>query len=260
MTFSYAHILTFAVGVVFGSFLNVMIYRLPRRESLVFPASHCPACHRDLRWFHNIPIVSYLLLRGRCAYCTAPIPVQYPLVEFLGGAAVTFWLVQCGLTWVGLKFVLLSFLLIVLSWIDGRHRMVPDRLILFSLPFALAIQALQGWQPLVSGLVGAVFGGAALLMIWWLGHLLFRRDAIGGGDIKLAALLGLLLGWQFLLISLFLTFCLIALVGWTGILLRRIDKNTPIPMVPFLSIGVFLSIFIGYPLIQWYVHLLHHAH
>ena len=242
----------FLLGLVIGSFSNVCIYRLPRNESLVRPGSHCPQCSKPIPFYDNIPIISYLLLKGKCRYCGQSIPPQYPIVELATGLFYLALYLFYGLQPIAIVYMLLCTLLIIISFIDLRERIIPDVL---SVPFIIIGFAfsffLRNINPLDS-LLGILAGGGSLLLIAIVGSKLFKKEAMGGGDIKLAAMLGAFLGWQLTLLSLFLGFFVGSVIG-VLIMVTSKNKNDVIPFGPFIALGAMISMFWGQAILHWYL-------
>ncbi|MBU0481681.1 MAG: prepilin peptidase [Proteobacteria bacterium] len=231
-------------GAVVGSFLNVVIVRLPEEgNSIIFPPSHCPACKKDIRWFDNIPVVSYLVLQGRCRSCKTSISIQYPLVEIAMGllAAALFYRFSLSPAFAG--YFLFCAALLVIIFIDFHHQIIPD---VISLPGILAGFAFSFANPEVSwqssGL-GVLFGGGSLYLIAATYYLLTRREGMGGGDIKLLAMIGAFLGWQSLPFVVFGSSLLGSVVGIFAMIRQKKGGRTVIPYGPFLSIAAILYLF-----------------
>ncbi|PIQ82316.1 MAG: prepilin peptidase [Candidatus Omnitrophica bacterium CG11_big_fil_rev_8_21_14_0_20_64_10] len=252
----------FVVGLCVGSFLNVCIWRLPAGEQIIRGRSRCRACRKTITWRDNIPLVSFLWLRGRCRFCSAPIAWSYPAVELLTG--FFFWEVFSvfGFSQVAGVYLLLGCALIVLSVIDWRTMTLPDRITLPGIGLGLAasvmVPALHGavkpGQGLVWGLAGLAAGGGTLWVIAWIGEKLFRREAMGGGDIKLMAMVGAVVGpVNALLINFLLAPFFGAIVG---LFVKLRFKRDLIPYGPFLALGTAAALFWGGPLITWYRNLL----
>ena len=247
----------FIAGAIFGSFLNVLIYRLPRGQSVVSPPSSCPHCGGRIRPWENVPILSYLALRGRCAHCGARIPLRYPLVELLAGVIPVVLYARHGF---GPEFALfwpLSCALIVMSFIDLDLRIIPDRMTLPGIVVGLVAAPLMGVTTITGSLLGAVAGGGALYLIALLGDAAFGKESMGGGDIKLAAMLGAFLGWQAVLLLLFVAFLTGAVAGIILVAVRGKDCDRAIPFGPFIAFGAVLAVTWGDTLLSWYATLTH---
>jgi leader peptidase (prepilin peptidase)/N-methyltransferase len=254
--------IVFIFGASVGSFLNVVIYRIPAGLSLLRPPSRCPKCLHQLKYYDNVPVFGWLWLRGRCRYCHAPIPARYPLVEGVTGLlfVATFWLVSVPLPALG-YWAFFSWLL-ALSLIDLDTMTLPNPLTQSGLVAGLAFQALMGWHLTgnLAGIANSLMGGivAAVLGIWLfdaialLGTIVFGQTAMGGGDAKLAAMMGAWLGWRLLLLSGFLACVLGALVGGGAIALGILSRRQAMPFGPFLAMGAVLSAFWGDALLTAY--------
>ncbi|MBD2100492.1 A24 family peptidase [Leptolyngbya sp. FACHB-261] len=254
------HVLALILGACVGSFLNVVVYRLPAGESLLSPPSHCPKCNARLRWFENVPVLGWLRLRGKCAHCGAPIAVRYPLVE--AGTALLFLLssLTFGSSLMTLAgFCLLSWL-VALSLIDLDTMTLPNPLTQSGLVAGLVFQAVSGWgdsrqllTQVATGIFGAVLGLWLFELINWLGTLWLGQTAMGAGDAKLSAMLGAWLGWQLLLLTAFMACAIGALIGVGGVALGLLSRRQPMPFGPFLALGGALSWFIGPRLLALYL-------
>lgn len=246
----------FIFGVVIGSFLNVLIYRVPRGRSIVRPPSSCPTCGARIRSRDNVPVLSYLLLRGKCRDCGAGISPRYPAVELLCGLLplAVYW--RFGLGPELAVLVPLAYVLVVLSFIDLDERILPDRITLPGIVVGLVVAPLAGITTIGSSLIGAAVGGGALFLIGLLGEAMFRKESMGGGDVKLAAMLGAFIGWRAVIVGLFAAFLLGAVVG-VGQMLSRHGQDEQewdhtLPFGPFIALGGFLAALWGEALIAWY--------
>jgi leader peptidase (prepilin peptidase)/N-methyltransferase len=246
------------LGLAVGSFLNVVIYRVPRDESLVRPGSHCPHCGSAVRNRHNVPVLGWLLLRGRCADCGTPISARYPLVE--AGTAALFVAVTArfGWSWELPGYLYLAAIAIALAAIDLDVLRLPDKIVLPSYAvavalFAPAVIAGHSWGPAARGLLAA----ALLYGLYWI--LTVLPKGMGGGDRRLAPLLGFYLGWlswSSVAVGLFAGFLLGGLAGGLLMALRRADRKTKMPFGPYMLAGAFLAVFAATPIAHWYVSLL----
>jgi len=233
------------LGAAIGSFLNVCIRRIPAGESPVFPASHCPKCNYSIRFYDNIPIISFLLLRGRCRNCREGISLQYPLVELLTAimALLLFW--KFGLTFKFLFSFLFACILIIITFIDLEHQIIPDVLTLPGIPvFFLAAVFAMGVS-LLEAVLGVLIGGGILYAIAFGYELITKREGMGGGDIKLLAMLGAFFGWKSLFFILLVSSFLGAIVGISVILIKGKDMKYAVPFGPFLSLAALAYIFWG---------------
>jgi leader peptidase (prepilin peptidase)/N-methyltransferase len=246
----------FAVGLCIGSFLNVCIHRLPLGASIAKPPSSCPGCGARIRWYDNLPVISWVLLRGRCRHCKAPISIRYPIVELLTGAfAMILWL-RFGLDWqVFIYFVFVSALLVI-TFIDLDHRIIPDTISLPGIPIGFAASFLLPDITWSDALIGILAGGGTLLTIAWGYQLLTGKDGMGGGDIKLLAMIGAFLGWKGVLFTIMASSFIGTLVGVMIMVKAGKGMKLAIPFGPFLSIGAVVYIFFGPQLIEWYLYRL----
>jgi leader peptidase (prepilin peptidase)/N-methyltransferase len=248
---------TTLLGLVVGSFLNVCIYRIPRRESVAFPASHCPACGTPIRVWDNIPLLSFLLLRGRCRSCQAPIPWRYPLVEALTGALFAATLVCWGTTWQALSLLLLLSALIVVTFIDLDHQIIPNIITLPGIPVGILTGFLVSDPPLLDRILGTLIGAGFLYLVLYYGSVFYGQDAMGEGDLNLLAMIGAFLGWRAVLITLLVGCMSGSLVGLALIGTKRLSRREHMPFGPFLCLGAVVALFAGESLITWYLQRLH---
>ena len=248
-------VVIFVFGAVLGSFLNVCIHRLPAGKSIVFPASRCPACRTPIRPYDNIPLVSYLLLRGRCRACGASISIRYPLVEFITGVAAVATLHLHG--WSPHFIVSFAFLcaLIVITFIDLDHQIIPNVISVPGIAVGLVAAVALGQPDWRASLAGLVLGGGTLWIVAEGYYRLTGREGMGGGDVKLLAMIGAFLGWRSVPLTLVLASLSGTIVGLGVMLLRGGDSRTPIPFGPFLAGGAACALFFGDSLITWYLGL-----
>jgi len=237
-------IFAFVFGAVIGSFLNVVILRLPNdNSSIAYPASHCPRCSTTLRWFDNIPLLSYALLLGRCRYCKTSISLQYPIVELLMALLSLAVYVRFDLTVTAAGYLLFCAALLAIIWIDIYHQIIPDTIslpgIVIGFCFSLITPVLT-WQ---DSLIGLVAGGGSLYLIALFYLLLRKQDGMGGGDIKLLAMIGAFLGWQSLLFVVFFSSLTGAIVGIACIIRQGSGTAMRIPFGPFLSMAALMFLF-----------------
>ncbi len=236
------YILLFVAGLVVGSFLNVCILRIPRGESVIQPGSRCPKCKRSLRWFENVPLLSFCWLRARCRWCGGGISWRYPLVECLNGAGYLGVVSTFGWTRSALVYALFVSLLVVVMMIDVDHLVIPD---VISLPgMAIGFVASAWMLPLgwAGSLLGMALGGGILWMIAAVSPYLFGKEGLGGGDIKLLAMIGAFLGWRHVCMTLFLASCAGALVGIGLMVFRDMERGQYLPFGPFLALGAVASL------------------
>jgi leader peptidase (prepilin peptidase)/N-methyltransferase len=249
--FDYA--VVFILGTLFGSFANVCIYRLPQRLSIIFPGSHCPACQEALRPWHNIPLLSYLLLGGQCARCKTAISLRYPLIELSNGLLYIFLYHQYHLSVQTVVFALLTTALLIVSCIDLAHTIIPDAITLPGTVVGLGTSLWLTPVGLRNAILGVLLGSGLFLLMAILSVVMLKREGMGGGDIKLIAMLGAFLGWHAVLVTIFLAAVLGASVGLALILLRRKGRREPLPFGPFLALGALLAMVWGDSILTWYV-------
>ncbi len=239
------NIFSFVFGAVVGSFLNVCIYRIPAGSSIATPSSHCPRCKSPIRFYDNIPILSYLVLRGRCRACNEKIPIIYPAVETLTALISLSLFLKYGPSLQYLITFLFTSALIVITFIDLEHQIIPD---VISLPgislFSIAAILVMDITVLES-LIGVLIGGGVLFVIAFGYELITKREGMGGGDIKLLAMIGGFFGWKSLIFILLVSSFVGAIIGISVIVYKKGDMKYAIPFGPFLSIAAVAYIFCG---------------
>jgi leader peptidase (prepilin peptidase)/N-methyltransferase len=244
------------LGLVVGSYLNVVIHRLPRGISTVLPRSRCPSCGAAVAARDNVPVLSYLVLRGRCRHCRAPISPRYPLVEAATGSLFLASYLQFGLTLAAAAGALYGSLLIALAMIDAEHLLLPDRITLPGIALGLGLSHWLPWSGLPAALLGAALGGAVLLGLWG-GWLLLRgEEGMGLGDVKMLAMIGAFLGWRGMLVALFVAALAGSAVGLALLASGRGGLKTRLPFGTFLALGGLAGLFAGPALSRWYGALL----
>jgi len=248
----FADVVVFVVGTLFGSFANVCIYRLPQRLSIVFPGSHCPSCQEALRPWHNVPLLSYVILGGRCTTCKAAISLRYPLVELCNGLLYIFLYHQCHFSVECIVFALLATALLIVSCIDIVHTIIPDAITLPGIVVGICTSLWLTPVGIGNAVLGVLLGGGLFLLMAVLSVVILKRGGMGGGDIKLIAMIGAFLGWKAVLVTIFLGAVLGAFVGIVLILLRRQGRKEPVPFGPFLAIGALLTMVWGDTILTWY--------
>jgi leader peptidase (prepilin peptidase)/N-methyltransferase len=244
--------LTTLLGLAFGSFFNVCIHRVPRGLSVWRPGSRCPGCGYALRWYDNIPVLSYAMLGARCRKCHAPISMRYPIVELVTCGLFVLHYVAFG--WTPLFVARLAFAsaLLVLFAIDLEHHLLPDRITLPGIVVGLACSI---WLPpgIRDALIGAAVGGGVL---WLIGEAYFRysgHEGMGGGDVKMLAMIGAFLGWKLVLLTLVLSSLAGSIVGVAVIAARRGDMKYALPYGTFLSLGALVASLAGDRIVAWYL-------
>jgi leader peptidase (prepilin peptidase)/N-methyltransferase len=245
----------FLFGSIVGSFLNVCIVRIPEKISIVMPPSHCPTCKKPIAFYDNIPLLSYIILGGRCRHCRAPIAFRYFVVELL--TAVLLPGLYC---WYGLTAALgLSFLfcaaLIIITFIDLQLQIIPDIISLPGIPLCFLCSFVVPWTTPLESAIGILVGGGVLYGVAAGYFFLMKKEGMGGGDIKLLAMIGAFLGWKGALIALVVGSFVGSIIGVTVMLLKGKDLKYAVPFGPFLSLGAVCSLLFGHGLLRWYVTL-----
>ena len=255
MPFEYYFFLgsAFILGSVIGSFLNVCIYRIPAGKSIVSPPSSCPQCGHSIRWFQNIPILSYLFLMGRCAGCGQKISLRYPLIEILTGGLFVLVLYYFGLSLATPVYSLFAAVLVVITFIDLDHQIIPDVISLPGIVIGFACSFAVPWVGWFDSLLGILLGGGLLLAIAWGYQLLAKREGMGGGDMKLLAMIGAFLGWKAIFPVIFLASLGGTAIGVPLMLLRREDTRLALPFGPFLSLAAIVFLLWGPQILNWYL-------
>jgi leader peptidase (prepilin peptidase)/N-methyltransferase len=259
---------TLVLGLLVGSFLNVVVYRLPKmmlrdwkaqaREvlelpaepqtetfNLILPHSRCPHCSHKIRAWENLPVVSYLFLGGKCSRCKAPISKRYPLVEVACGLVSAFVAWHFGFGWPAGAVLVLSWGLLSMSLIDADHQLLPDAIVLPLLWLGLIVNAFGLFTSLTDALWGAVFGYLVLWCVFWLFKLITGKEGMGYGDFKLLAMLGAWGGWQILPLTILLSSIVGAVLGLILLRLRNVETSTPIPFGPYLAIAGWIALLWG---------------
>jgi leader peptidase (prepilin peptidase)/N-methyltransferase len=270
-------VFVFLFGLFIGSFLNVCIVRLPRGRSIVAPPSHCPRCKARIKWYDNIPVVSFLILRGRCRSCGLPISRRYPAVELMNGLVYLWAFHEFGPGGEAALIMAFCSALIVITFIDLDHQIIPDVITLPGMLAGLAVAPffmsaltdalpfrLEQFLPVhaeylrafLNSLLGLVIGGAPLWGIGWVWWKVKHVEAMGGGDVKLMGMVGSFLGWKSALLTIMIGALAGSLVGGALILLKRHQADKVIPFGPFLAAGAAVAAFYGYDIIAWYLGLL----
>lgn len=268
-----SHVLAFVlcallIGLLIGSFLNVLVYRLPimmqrdwreqardvlgfqaenREETfnLILPNSKCPHCAHEIRPWENIPVISYLFLRGKCSNCKSPISKRYPLVELTCGLLSAYIAWHFGFTWQAAGMLVLTWGLLAMSLIDADHQLLPDALVLPLLWLGLIANHLGLFTSLEDAMWGAVAGYLSLWSVYWLFKLITGKEGMGYGDFKLLAMLGAWGGWQVLPLTILLSSLVGAVLGVLMLRLRNAETSTPIPFGPYLAIAGWIALLWG---------------
>lgn len=240
------------IGAIVGSFLNVCIYRLPRHEWVMWPGSRCPSCGKPIAWYDNIPLISYLLLLGRCRRCRVSISLRYPIVEAANVAGYLAILWHFGLNGMSLLYAALYSALIVVAGTDLSHKIIPDMITYPGIVIGLlgAVTVLP--VGIVNSLLGIGVGGGLLWILALASPYLFGKEGMGGGDIKLLAMIGAFLGWKPALLTIMIGSLIGSVIGIGLMAARIIKRDEYIPFGPFLVAGAVLSLFFAQPLLAWY--------
>ncbi len=242
-----------ALGAFIGSFLNVLIYRLPRQENFVAGRSHCPHCGLVIRWYDNIPLISFLLLRAKCRNCKANISWRYPIVELLTALFFLMAFRLYGLDFQALIAAVLFAMLLVVTFIDFEYLIIPDRITYPGMALGVVLSFVSPLITPLESIIGLLAGGATLYLLAVVGDKMLKKESLGGGDIKLAAMLGAFLGWK----NIFIIFFGAALLGLIYALIRMaLARHSAvgrmIPFGPFLAAAAMLAFFFGHRLLDFY--------
>ena len=243
-------VFTFLFGLIFGSFLNVCIYRLPRGESIVFPPSHCTSCQNRLQPKDLIPLVSYLLLQGKCRYCGEKIHWRYPIIELINGLGWVWIISSCGINGQGVAGLFLFSLSLVITLIDFEHFLIPNSLVALLFFCGLLYHPIWGELSLTKQLLGMVVGFGLPFFL-----ALISRGGMGGGDIKLCAAMGIWLGYPAIVQAMFIGALLASVTGIALIITKIKKRKDPIPFGPFLMLGFLAIFFFQEPILFWYLSL-----
>ncbi len=251
-------VMSFVFGTCIGSFLNVVIHRMPEGQSIVSPPSHCPACNHAIPFYFNLPIISFLMLKGHCAFCNAPISIRYPLVELVTGLLALGLFFKFGLTQAAFFYFIFGAVLIAISFIDLDHQIIPDKL---SLPGIILFSTSCLFVPQMrfdSVIWGVLAGGGILYLVALFYYYFRKRQGMGGGDIKLLAMIGAATGVKGVFFTLFTGSVFGTLGGAAAIAMteKSEKRQAKIPFGPFLSLGAILYVFWGEPIIRWYTNFL----
>ena len=250
------------LGLIFGSFANVCIYRMPRNMSVVKPNSHCTSCNAFIKWYDNIPILSYIFLKGKCRRCKSKISIKYPLVEFSCGVLFVSMYYLYGFVFMLIPFCLLVFSLLVTAIIDFEFKIIPDEIsfMLMIVGFVTSFFNLNLGetigQRVLNSFLGFLVGGGSLFIIAVIGKFIFKKDAMGGGDIKVMAGVGTFIGWDKVLFAIFVASLFGSIVGIILIICKKIGRKQEIPFGPYLALSSFLTLFLSPQMIINYLFML----
>lgn len=253
-------IIVFISGSIVGSFLNVCIHRMPLEESVVWPRSHCPHCKKRIPGYDNIPFLSYIMLGGKCRFCRKKISLRYPLVELLTAAMFVVLFMRYGLTYDFFFYTVLVCGLIIATFVDIKHRIIPDEVSVGGMIIGFILSAVRGFhmqakpfsfQPMINSFLGIIIGGGIIYLTGLLFDLVYFKllkkpaiqgetESMGGGDVKLLAMIGAFLGWQNALLAFFIAPLFGVIVGVANLLIK---KDHTIPYGPFLALGALIALF-----------------
>lgn len=244
----------FIFGACIGSFLNVCICRLPESRSIVTPPSACPRCQSSIKFYDNIPILSYLVLLGKCRGCGTRISIRYPLVELLTGLLSVAAAIRYGLSVDFIIYFVFICALVTITFIDIDHQIIPDVISLPGIPIGLACSLMLSSISFRDSLIGALIGGGSLFLVAWGYYHFTGKEGMGGGDIKLLAMIGAFIGWQGVFFTIFISSAVGSIIGIFLMLVARKNMKFAVPFGPFLSLGAIAYLFFGTEVIFWYYH------
>ena len=242
----------FCFGAIVGSFLNVCIYRIPARQSIVAPSSRCPKCETPIRWYQNIPVLSWLVLGGKCAKCKSSISIRYPLIEVLNGLLYVTAVYYYSLSWVACVYMVFLSLLVIVVFIDIDHQLIPNVITFPGIPLGFAASFLIPWLPWQDSGLGILLG-AGLLGAVAFGYKLFTgKEGMGMGDLKLLAMIGAFLGWKSILPVVFIASLAGTFIGVPLMIAKGSDGKLALPFGPFLSLAAVVYLFWWFDIFSWY--------
>ncbi len=249
-------VFAFLFGLALGSFVNVCIYRIPLKKSIVHPPSNCPQCGARIRFYDNIPVISYIVLLGRCRQCRAPISLRYPLVEMMIGLLSVALFIQFGLSPKTIFLFFFTAALIAVAFIDLQHKIIPDVISLPGILIGLAFSFFpSAGIPPLDALIGVVGGGGFLFLVGAVFEKMTGREGMGGGDVKLLAMIGAWMGWKALPFIILLSSLTGAVIGGVSLVIARQGVRSRIPFGPFLALGALGFLFFGDEITLWFYRL-----
>lgn len=249
------YVLFFVLGAIFGSFGNVVIYRLPREESVVKPRSYCYSCKTQIKWYDNIPILSWFILRGKCRKCHAKFSFRYPLVEIIMAVLFALSYHYAGLTWTLLEYLIFIFGLVVCTFIDLDHMILPDEFTLSGIVIGLVGAALNPQRDFLDALFGVLMGGGFLWGMAYVYYMFTKNEGMGGGDIKLLAWIGAIVGWKAIPFVIMTSAIVGSVIGLIAARKQKAGLKTVIPFGPYLALGAVIYLFGGEAIALWYLGL-----
>ncbi len=244
-------IVFFLLGTIFGSFFNVVGLRLPKKQPFHIGRSHCPTCHKTLQWYELIPVLSFIIQRGKCKGCSGKISPIYPVVEFLTGGLFAFSYWQLDFQVELITALLLMSMLMIIFVSDITYMIIPNKILLFFLPFLLILRIIHPLDPWYDAIIGGVVGYTLIAII-----IIVSKGGMGAGDMKLFGVLGIIFGISNTMLSFLIAAFLGAIIGSILILLKRLKKKQPIPFGPYIVVGAIITYFYGSKIIQLYFNLL----
>jgi len=249
-------VFAFVFGSALGSFLNVCIYRIPLKKSIVRPPSSCPQCGAPIRFYDNIPIISYIMLLGRCRHCRTPISLKYPMVEIITGLLSVALFIEFGLGPKTIFLFLFTAALIAIAFIDLQHKIIPDVISLPGIVVGLVFSFFPSAEisPL-DALIGIVGGGGFLFLVGTVFEKVTGREGMGGGDVKLLAMIGAWMGWKALPFVVLISALTGSVIGGASLVISRQGMRSRIPFGPFLALGALVFLFFGDPITLWFYRL-----
>lgn len=240
----------FILGLLIGSFLNVCIYRIPKEESVAYPPSHCFSCNATLRPIDLIPVFSFILTKGKCRYCSEKISIQYPIVEILNGLLYLILYMKFSLSILFIRYAILSSILIVASFIDYKYKIIPDEINLFAFICFIMLNIVYNYNSnFLNGIIGLIIGGGLFLLI-----AVISKGAMGGGDVKLMGVIGLSVGWKYILLITLLSFVIGAIISILLLILRIKSRKDYIAFGPFIAVSAVITLLFGSEIINWYIY------
>lgn len=253
-----AYVVVFIFGAAIGSFLNVCIYRMPRNESVIAPGSRCTSCKKPIPWYDNMPFLSYIFLKGKCRFCKSPISFRYFIVELVSASSILILFAYFGFNYRFWIYSLVTLSLTVITFIDLEHQVIPDVItisgIILGVIVSIFMPLLQDsftWKlSLVNSLLGVLVGGGLIYLTGVLGKLAFKKESMGGGDVKLMAMLGAFLGWKLAILIFFLAPFFGAPIG---LYVKFVKKQDIIPYGPFISLAAFVAMLWGNKILSLFI-------
>jgi leader peptidase (prepilin peptidase)/N-methyltransferase len=244
---------SFFLGLIFGSFFNVCILRIPNHKSIVMPPSHCPNCNYELKWYDNIPILSYIILRGKCRNCKSAISPRYAIIEFLTGVLFAFTFYRFGFNVYTIFALIFISFMIIMSFIDLDHFILPDRFTLTLIPLGILSSFFKSDFNWIDSITGLLVGGGFILIFSATYYLVRKRSGMGGGDMKLMAGVGAYLGFKLALLTLMIGTIAGTMVAIPYLLIKKKKMDSMLPFGPFLALAAVICLFWGEEIFNWWL-------